>query len=423
MNIHETLQWIREQNTIITNSNKNNLIGIGWGPKYIKGERKKDYCINYFVSEKKPLSALSSDEIIPKSVVVKNENLATDVIQAEINITYPTDCHAISDVISPVADSRKRNRPLIGGIETENRWGTFVGTLGFFVRDKTDGQVVALSNNHVLAASQVHAFYNATNNDGYKNIEPLSAFQPTGTYRTTRQDDFYGTAKRCVVIGDINYINTEGIIGSTSCDAAIASVNKNLINSTISPRITGFNANPPFQFASNYEIDSLLDINSPNYKAPVFKCGRTTGPIGYPGNTQSCELSVFMFGPEQVGYYSGYASLFQDCFRVEGSVVPGRGGDSGAAIFALLSANMPSLSAWKCIGLLFAGPGGDYPSYTIGCRITNIASNLNIASWDGTMPTLSSKSTFLVSNEYTNFANSATITLSGRKFYQLGRPG
>jgi hypothetical protein len=115
-----------------------------------------------------------------------------------------------------------------------------------------------------------------------------------------------------------------------------------------------------------------------------------------------------------VGTYSGYASFFSDCFYVRGNVFAGTGGDSGSAMFALFNSTNPSLSTWKLIGLLFAGPEDE--SYTMGCRITKIAQSLDIAPWDTSIPQLSS------TNNITNLRGnySQNLTLSGRKYYQVG---
>jgi len=188
----------------------------------------------------------------------------------------------------------------------------------------------------------------------------------------------------------------------------------NLISTLSSGKVINFNVAPPFQFASDAEIDSLIDTNSPNYRSPIFRSGRTCGPIGFPGYTSSCSLSVYQQGWALVGTYSTYTAWFSDCFYVEGTVAPGRGGDSGSARFALLSSNVPSASAWKMIGLLFAGP--EDARYTIGCRITNIVRDLDIIPWDLTMPTVSSENNVLV-----YASSSPTLTLSGRKYFQVGR--
>jgi len=421
MNVYDAMEWIRSLDRSTFSSN---LVGVGWGPKTVGGQETDEYGLIFRVTEKKPLHELLPADVIPATVSIKEVEYITDVQQCPLDETFAPDCHTISDTIPPVSTSRQRTRPLMGGTESETSWNEYVATLGMFVTDKSDGQVVALSNNHVFAASQVHAFYNATNSDGFKSIEPLSAFQPTGNWATTPGNDFIGRGKKCVVIGNKDYtLASANYITDTSCDAAIASLSSyTLIDTVSSPRIMGFDANPPFKFASDYEIDSLLDINSSNYAAPIFKCGRTTGPIGYPGNTYSCKVSVYQFGTADVGLYSGYRSYFSNSFWTRGNVIAGRGGDSGSAYFALLSANSIALSAWKCIGLLFAGPGDS--SYSIGCRITNITKDLDVVPWDGKIPALSATTHLLTlsSSQIQPLNTSAVITLSGRKYYQLGRP-
>jgi hypothetical protein len=419
MNVHDAMAWIR---SLDRSEFSSNLVGIGWGPKTTGGQETGEYCLVFRVTEKKPLQELLPSEVIPSSVHIKDVEYTTDVQQSTLDEALISDCHSVSDTIAPVATSRKRTRPLMGGTEAETSWGIYVATLGLLVTDKSDGQVVALSNNHVFAASQVHAYYDATNGGGFKNIEPLSSFQPTGYYSTTPGNDFIGRAKRCVVIGNKDY-TPAGVnyITDTSCDAAISSLSSyTLIDTVSSPRVMGFNANPPFNFATDYEIDSLLDISSPNYAAPIFKCGRTTGPIGSPGNTYSCKVSVSEFYTADVGSYSGYRSYFTNSFKARGNVITGRGGDSGSAFFALLSANSYTLSAWKCIGLLFAGPGD--ASFTVGCRITSIINDLDIVPWNGKIPTLSASRHLLTlpSTQIQPWETSAVITLSGRKYYQLG---
>jgi len=421
MNVYDAMEWIRSLDRSAFSSN---LVGVGWGPKTVGGQETDEYSLIFRVTEKKPLYELLPSDVIPTSIKINEVDYVTDVQQCPLDETFISDCHSISDTTPPVSTSRQRTRPLMGGTESETSWGAFVATLGMFVTDKSDGQVVALSNNHVFAASQVHAFYNATNGDGFKSIQPISSFQPTGYYSTSPGNDFIGRAKRCVIIGNKDYTPAgANYITDTSCDAAISSLSSyTLIDTVSSPRIMGFNANPPFKFATDYEIDSLLDINSPNYAAPVFKCGRTTGPIGSPGNTYSCKVSVSEFYTADVGTYSGYRSYFTNSFKARGNVIAGRGGDSGSAYFALLSANSVSLSAWKCIGLLFAGPGD--LSYSVGCRITSIINDLDIVPWNGVIPTLSASTEFLTlsSSQFQPLSTSAVITLSGRKYYQLGRP-
>jgi hypothetical protein len=456
-NTKELLKWIRETNINDVFPDKN-VLGLGWGPKVKDGVETGEYSLIFTVDSKKPLSAIPTNELLPKTYQIQDSFYKTDVkekvIYQKLNensvskftkISVPieikniesfdsiqplngngtpsyTDCHNISNTVEPVKSNRMRRRELKSGCETiggEN-WGRIVGTLGTFVIDKSDGQIVALSNNHVFTDSQLLA--NIKTNI-VTNISNLSAYQPSGYWRTSIEEDFIGTAKRVVPIGNIDSTEIIGnIIADTSCDAAIVKLKSydELINSN-SLQPIGFEFAPPYPFATDEEIDSLLDSNSVNFGAPLFRSGRTCGPIGYPGNSQSCSLSAYEFDIALVGSYNGYHSLFSNSFLFRGNIVHGRGGDSGSMVLGLFDRGTPN-EKWKIVGLLFAGPGMDFPTFSIGCRITNIARDLNLAPWDGTtIPTLSSNSTHVILDEINSNDYSTTVNLSGRVFYQLGR--
>ena len=416
------LKWIRETDV---RSLPYDVVAVGWGPKQKNGIRTGEYGLIFTVGSKKPLTELKEHEIIPAylSIIADAEHqditVITDVKEPVVVQKLINFCHTASNTTEPVKQNRVSTRPLKGGCEAMTRWGSgYVGTLGLFARDKTDGQIVALSNNHVFADSQVSSDLLAPNESGSTNTLQSSAYQPTGYWRTTAQNDYIGICKRPVLIGDVSpdivtYFGTSAI-NETSCDAAVLKLaDYGLINGSDSPNIINLSAFAPFEFATDAEIDSLAP-GATNEAAPIFRSGRTLGPIGFPGNTFSCNLSVSELNWALVGEYSGYLSWFSNCFYVEGDVAPGAGGDSGSALLALYNQGNQTLSAWKVIGLLFAGP--ETNEYTIGCRITKIQQALNITHWDTTIPTLSSKqSTVLLPNTY-----SSTVTLSGRTFYQVG---
>lgn len=415
------LKWIRE---VDVKTLPYNVMSIGWGPKIKNGLETNDYVLIFTVKEKKPLSEIKKEEIIPKDFEINLDDVEvlsfkTDVVEPILHQKLGPLCHLDSDTISPVREHRIRRRPLMGGIETAPSWGDSVATLGIFVKDKTDGQIVALSNSHVFASSQLSARFRTQNDSGSTNVLQISSYQPTGYWATNPENDYIGKCKRTVMIGDldptiIGTIQGYPIIGRTSCDAAILSLSSyTLIDSLSSPNILNFSVKAPYVFANDSEIDSLVPGGS-NEAAPVFRSGRTFGPIGSPGNSFSCALSVYTFNDQLVGLYSGYVANFADCFLVRGNVDPGAGGDSGSAVFALFNQNNPTLSAWKLIGLLFAGPSNN--SYFIGCRITNVAENLNITSWDTKIPNLSSSTN--IQNLSGNY--SLKVTLSGRTYYQVG---
>jgi hypothetical protein len=451
-NIAKVLKWIRE---VDINSLPYSIRGLGWGRKISNGFESDKYSLIFYVHEKKRFRDLDPQEVIPKYLDIEGVNVLTDV---QVEVMYETlvgDCHTIStsptayDPGAPISEHRLKHRPLRPGISTINI-GSSDATLGLFVRDKTDGSVVALSNNHVYSGTQVSArtgrwlngavgaATSSTIDIKYRAnvmrlsaIQPaLSAFNPNGAdvgIGEPQERDCIGTCKRGVPIGNVSAKETFGgfvagpglrlFIDRSSCDAAIVELSSYNLLGPSSNSVVNFSQPGPYQFATDEEIDSLLDPESVNYGSPVFRGGRTCGPVGFPGYTNSCNLSVSEFGAALVGYFSThYVSTFTDSFIVEGDVVPGRGGDSGSAFFALLSSTVPAASAWKCIGLLFAGPQSPFPDYSIGCRITNIVRDLGIAPWDGTIPTLSTSKSFVeLSNIFTPI-----VELSGRKYYQLG---
>lgn len=448
-NIAKVLKWIRE---VDVKSLPYGVSSIGWGPKISNGKETGEYSLIFVVAKKQNLEDLKIENIIPSTFEVEGVSVATDVQEPVLqNILY-TDCHPGATEYNPsqpIASHRQKHRPLQGGISSIFLAGSDA-TLGLLVRDKTDGSVVGLSNNHVYAASKVIAstarwhngftsFDSEVNTMSRTTLLSITAIQPAlssqnpygaNTVSEPMVKDSIGFAKRDVPIGNIS--NDESFYGvvsgpgmalvlqESSCDAAILQLSSyDLLNSQ-SVNVLNFSQPGPYRFATDEEIDSLLDPGSINFGSPIFRAGRTIGPVGFPGYTNSCNLSVSQFGTEMVAFYSNhYLSNFSNSFRVRGNVVPGRGGDSGSAMFALLSSTVPSASAWKCIGLLFAGPNEAFPSYTIGCRITSIVRDLAIAPWDGTIPTLSSTRTVVERiNTY-----SPTIELSGRKYYQIGFRG
>lgn len=424
--VEKILKWIRE---VDIKSLPYNVVGIGWGQKEKNGQKTGEYGVIFTVQEKKNVNELTPSEIIPKELEVLLEEAGMDVAEtvvvktdvkiAKVHQKVITYCHADSNTVDPVKQHRVRRRTLMGGIETMTNWGNSVGTLGLFVKDRTDGQIVALSNNHVLANSHVAADLETPNEQGFTTTLPISGYQPTGYWRTTPEDDYIGKCKRAVMVGNIDstiggYSNGNPILVETSCDAAILELSGyHLIDSVTSPNILNFDPIAPFPFATDVEIDSLAPGGSQE-GAPIYRAGRTLGPIGYPGNTYSCNLSVSELNWALVGTYSGFLSYFSNCFYVEGDTAAGAGGDSGSAMLALFNEGNVSLSAWKVIGLLFAGPSDN--TYTIGCRITEVVNALNIGPWDSSIPTLSSTGSLVTLPDEFN----QTVTLSGRTFYQVG---
>ncbi len=197
-------------------------------------------------------------------------------------------------------------RPLSGGISSIYTKSGGTATLGMVVKDSTDGQPVLLSNNHVYAASQFVGIEGNVYSD-YSNTFAMSARQPGygdilgGVYQgvgsrspnAAMSRDHIGFAKRCVPLrkdGD-NYVDAALMsvsgLHNLQDDHASNTPGVNPTHGYGSSNILHLAQQGPYEFATEAEIDGLIDPASPHFLAPVFRSGRTLGPLGYPGSTES----------------------------------------------------------------------------------------------------------------------------------------
>lgn len=403
----------------------NNII---YSNKIVNNEKTDDLAIRFFVDKKIKANELEEFELIPSTFLLENFEILTDVDDEKLNISFLTDCFVLGGNDEPIRENYRKQRPLIGGCSSIYIGGTDA-TLGMLVRDTTDGSVVALSNNHVYTNSQFLAYDTASKN---YNILSLQARQPGtppinqyGSY--TSSQDLIGSPKRFVPF-DSNNVNI--------VDAAIVALTGyGLLDPLSSGKILNFLVEPPFKWATEEEIDELLIPGRPNYGSPLFKSGRTTGPLGSPGSRYPCIFPCVnnnCYSLCAFGIFSGGVSIsqgspvvyFNDCIlykSVNEDFVAGMGGDSGSAVFALLSTSYQTMSAWKFVGLNFAGyvnPSNTSPAVFI--RADNIKNLLQIDSWDTTIPTLSSIPSFASITD-TVYQSTSAVTLSGRKFYLVGK--
>lgn len=290
-------------------------VSIGFKEK--NGIITDELSVVFHVVEKKQEKDIQHGKVIPKKLGHLSLNVVTDVVESEIAasanavitdeqlnnkvesndllanngddyILKDSDKHKItlsnlgtanklsvdywndpSGSTHPVSMHRATARPLSGGISSMTALRGSA-TLGLIVTDSTDGTPVLLSNNHVFGAS-MFAGAESKYYGEYGNTLPLSSVQPSLGDGGTRAD-IVGKTKRVVPFRTNGY---------NFVDAAITTVSD---NTTIDNKILHFNQDGPYEFASTEEIDSLLDYDSPNFKAPIFRSGRTLGPIGYPGN-------------------------------------------------------------------------------------------------------------------------------------------
>ena len=115
---------------------KPGVVGVAVGYKNYQGDNTEQLALVALVEEKKPLEALSADEVIPRDI----NGARTDVVEVGV-------LRALQ--LGP----RDRYRPSIPAGVSMGHFKITAGTFGAVVKDKTTGEPLILSNNHVLANS------------------------------------------------------------------------------------------------------------------------------------------------------------------------------------------------------------------------------------------------------------------------------
>jgi hypothetical protein len=339
MNIEEIKTHINEISHILLG--KYDAIGISIGLKEQGGKLTDKIAAVFHVKSKKNIFELSPEKVIPRILTYSGIDIMTDVsesasfnslsiLEDEMEVNYneitdpeidtglmfdlqPSNSETIilnqstsenlkpaavnywNDFESPtIATHRSKHRPLKGGISSIYHRGS-AATLGLIVSDASDGSTVLLSNNHVYAASQF-AGTDTIGYGSYGNPLPLSTIQPSRGDGGDETSDIVGKFKRVVPLT---------MVSSNFVDAAISTIK----GVDLENKVLHFNQNGPYEFATTAEIDSLLDINSSNFKAPVFRSGRTLGPIGYPGNAVVQTVTRHVNGYENLTDINNIANI------------------------------------------------------------------------------------------------------------------
>ncbi len=114
---------------------KRNVVGVAVGYKNKGNETNGDVALVILVEQKMPLAALAADDLIPREI----DGLRTDVVEVGFLRAQQT--------------PRERFRPTIPSGVSLGHYKVTAGTLGAMVKDRTTGERLILSNNHVLANS------------------------------------------------------------------------------------------------------------------------------------------------------------------------------------------------------------------------------------------------------------------------------
>ena len=345
-------------------------------------------CVTLFVKEKLPLNQIEDKNLFPQSVDIDGYSFKTDVV--EVTQLSATGCYTLPDPSTPentwqmpVSGSRVEHRPLVGGISVGSippqGWGggsVDTGTLGGLAVDLDDYTIVGISNNHVLSKNTLAGDLGGafTNDSGLTFWTYLSVNDTTSspgddrypvyqrsTYdkRTTTQ-----SVMQTLTIGTVKKAYPFTIYDNRVdvCSVSLSGAHfLNLSGSSTNWQQFQLDISEPMDWATDDEIDSLL---SSEEGAPVFRSGRTEGPVGYPGSDPygiTCKLSAYALGNTIVSYGGNLGNIvFYDQIFFRGnssSLSPSSGGDSGSFVCALFNSGNPALSAWKVIGLNFAGNG------------------------------------------------------------------
>ncbi|ABO48630.1 conserved hypothetical protein [Desulforamulus reducens MI-1] len=295
-----------------------NVVGVGVGYKHVGMERTQQKAIIIFVTKKEDLGNLSREELVP----FKINGLETDVIE-------------VGDIRFLEEDRKKHVRPAQPGMSV-GHYRVTAGTFGAMVRDRSTGEPLILSNNHILA--------NGTDGKDGRSAPGDLIFQP-GEYDGGTKADRIATLIRFIPIQkgeapascpiangvarianmlvhtirpnyDLKFFKREGVANHVDCAVA-----RPLSPDLISDEILGIG-----------KVQGIIDAK-PGMK--VKKSGRTTGITSGVVTAIGTTMQVKM-DDNNNAYFSN--QVICD--------MKSQGGDSGSLV--LTEGN-------KAVGLLFAG--------------------------------------------------------------------
>jgi hypothetical protein len=291
---------------------KKNVVGIGLGLKMTDGKVTDKEALLIFVTNKINRNNLDPRDIIENEI----DGIRTDVVGKIGTIQALNNSKTIQ---LKALSINMRERPVRAGASVSHLYVT-AGTLGGFFKDK-DGDVVLLSNEHVIAGENVRGKFGPAPRAGNIIIQP-------GTFDGGTIHDSFASLKKWMPLRSKGNLE----------DSAIAKINniKTIIN-----EVKG--------------LGKIKGFAKPFVGQKVVKVGRSTGLTK--GKIISVNASVCV-------EYDKIVRCFNDCIITTNM---SQGGDSGSL---LLDNNM------NAVGLLFAGSDTvtiynpiSYPVKTYGLKI------------------------------------------------------
>jgi hypothetical protein len=282
------------------------VMGVATGYKRVKGKMTKDLSLIVYVAKKLPLDRIPYFHAIPSSLTTHGVDFPTDIVEVGYYIPY---------------SHTKRERPALGGVSI-GHLNVTAGTLGGLVCDKEEGDILILSNNHVLA-------------DVNKGKQGDHIVQPGVADEGACHEDCIGELERFV---SIDFASD----AKNHVDCAVA---RPYDTSDVSFEIHDIGV-------PNLTETYTLNLDDVASATQVQKTGRTTQhTVGYVSAVDWKGTVLYDWTP---GYFENQIVVE----TLDGNPV-GLGGDSGSLVLTMDN---------KLCGLLFAGPadGTHYLANHIG---------------------------------------------------------
>ncbi|TFH35630.1 MAG: hypothetical protein E4G99_06860 [Anaerolineales bacterium] len=293
---------------------KPNVVGVGTGYKNREGRAIGELCVVALVRQKIPRAGLPEEALVPAEV----DGVPTDVVQV--------------GHIKALAARTARWRPALGGVSIGHHLVT-AGTLGSMVRDAVSGERLILSNNHVLANSNLAQIGDAILQPGRADSGQLNSdtFASLLRFEPIRFNESPATCD--LALSFVRFGNALAtLLGSKHRVKAYFS------DPQASNQVDAALARP---FDETELLDEILEIGAVNGSLPVElgmsvrKSGRTTGLTS--GRIVVMDVTIDVD-------YGDASARFEDQFVTTPMSQPG---DSGSLLVAG--------DALKAVGLLFAG--------------------------------------------------------------------
>lgn len=292
-----------------------NVVGVGVGYKVQGGSQTDDVAIVVMVSRKLPLPALVPEAVLPKNV----DGVNIDVIEV--------------GQLRALQARTDRWRPAPGGVSI-GHYKITAGTFGSIVHDRNTGELLILSNNHVIANSNEA-------DEGDQILQPGPIDGGSIQNDTIARLDRFCPIEFSTEPGACDIADTYASLGNTI--AGLIGSSHRVSTQKTNPQATNLVDAAVAKPVNDHEVlDEIIDIGTLQgieegfLGMSVRKSGRTTSFTT--GQITLINATV------DVNYGGNRTARFENQF-VSGPM--SQGGDSGSLLVAG--------DSQQAVGLLFAG--------------------------------------------------------------------